>query len=74
MKPKKSQEKVERNAFFIRECEVKKRSQSAVWRQWNAMARPKDKITRQRVHAIIARHRRRKRARIEAEKVVADGD
>ncbi len=54
-------EKADRNARIIHQCEVRNRSQSAVAREYH--------ITHQRVHAIIARARKRLREAAEKEGV-----
>ncbi len=68
-KPKRPQEKVTRNAWIVNEVLVKGRKQVKVQRQWNGLVKDTEKITRQRVHAIVARARKRLREAAEKEGV-----
>lgn len=65
-KPKRSQEKAARNARIIHQCEVRRRKQAAVAREYH--------VARQRVHAIIARHRKRMKAEAEKEAAEKEGE
>lgn len=53
-----SPEKTKRNEWIANEVLVNGRRQVRVLRQWNGLVKPAERITRQRVHAIVARARK----------------